>query len=109
MDKKEIKQILEEQNKKFRKEINEDFKLHVHVLVEDFDSKIKFISEQHLSIMRVLENHTARFKVIEQKLMKIDIRLDRIEDQLKRKVNYEEFRSLLKRVALLESRLNRRA
>lgn len=93
---------------RFRKEINQDFKLHVNALVEDFDEKIKLIAEQHLSIMRVLEDHTRRLKAIEEKLIDVDIRLGRVEDQLKRKVDYEEFKSLLKRVTLLESRLSRK-
>lgn len=95
--------------RKFRQEINQDFKLHVNALVEDFDDKVKLIAEQHLSIMRVLEDHTQRLGAIEEKLISVDIRLGRIEDQLKRKVDYEEFEGLLKRVALLESRIGRKA
>lgn len=119
MVKKETKQ-LDGQWTKFRREINQDFKAHINtvedrmrvhlgVLVEDFDSKIKPVAEQHASIMRVLENHTQRLKAIEKKLIDMDIRLDRIEDNLKRKVDYEEFRGLIKRVTLLESRLSRKA
>lgn len=111
---------LNEQWGKFRKEINQDFglhideierrvKTHIGVLVEDFDNQVKLIAEQHLSIMRVLADHTKRLKAIEEKLIDVDIRLGRVEDQLKRKVDYEEFQGLLKRVTLLESRLSRKA
>ena len=109
MDKQEVKQLLEGGFKKFRKEINDDFKLHVGVLVEDFDAKVKLISEQHLSIMRVLENHTVRLRAIEERLVEIELRLGRVEDQMKHKVDYEDFRALEKKVALLESRLRQRA
>ena len=119
MDRKETGQ-LNEQWGKFRKEINRDFavqvdqieqrvKTHIGVLVENFDDKVKLIAEQHLSIMRVLENHTRQLKAIAEKLIDVDIRLGRVEDQLKRKVDYEEFQGLLKRVALLESRVGRKA
>lgn len=100
MDKKELQKLLDKQTI--------DIEKHIGVLVEDFDSKIKLIAEQHLSIMRVLENHTRRLKAIEEKLIDVDIKLGRVEDQLKRKVDYEEFQGLLKRVTLLESRMGRK-
>lgn len=105
MDKKELQQIIEKQADIFEDRV----KTHIGVLVEDFDSKLELIAEQHASIMRVLENHTNRLKAIEGKLIDIDIRLGRVEDQLKRKVDYEEFKGLVKRVALLENRLRQRA
>ena len=108
MRKRETNQLLDRQWGKFRKQINQDFKTQVGVLVEDFDNKIEFIAEQHSSIMRVLENHTHRLKAIEVKLIDIDIKLGRVENQLKRKVDYEEFQGLMKRVVLLESRLSRK-
>lgn len=104
MDKKEIQQLLNKQTV----DIEKKFKEHVDVLVEDFDDKVKLIAEQHLSIMRVLEDHTRRLKAIEEELIDVNIRLGRVEDQLKRKVDYEEFQGLLKRVTLLETRVGRK-
>lgn len=126
MNKKEFQKLLRDQADATEKRI----KIHIGVLVEDFDSKVALISEQHSSIMRVLEEHTRQIKAIERSLIRIDIRLNKLEDDsaetnrrlariedrlgrvensLKGVVNYEEFQELVKRVTLLESRLGRKA
>lgn len=110
----DIKQILEEQRKTFA----EDVKGYIGVLVEDFDKKIELIAEQHKSIMEVLKEHTrqigemkdqiiqmnVRISAMDKQLTETNIRLGHIEDQLQRKINYEDFEKLEKRVALLEAR-----
>lgn len=119
MDKKKTGQ-LNEQWGKFRKEINRDFavhadqieervKTHIGVLVEDFDEKVKIIAEQHLTVMRVLQEHTRQIKDIEERIIGMDIKLDRIDANLQKRVEYEDFRNLVKRVTLLESRVGRKA
>lgn len=125
MDQKDIKKLLDAQAERIEGKI----KTHIGVLVEDFDAKVELIAEQHSSIMRVLEMHTKQVKAIEESLIKLDIRLGRLEDDaaetnrrlgriedrltrventLKGVVDYEEFQGLVKRVALLESRLSRK-
>ena len=73
---------LDTQWRKFRKEINQDFKLHVGALTGDFDEKVKIIAEQHLTIMQVLQNHTRQIKDIDERIIGMDIKLDRIDANL---------------------------
>ena len=103
----DIKQLLEEQRKIF----SEDMRGYIGVLVEDFDSKIELIAEQHKSIMEVLREHTRQITEIKEQIMQmnvkiseINIRLGHVEDNLRRKIDYEDFEKLEKRVALLEAR-----
>ena len=102
----DIKQLLEEQQAKTEKRIGEfkdEIKSYIGVLVEDFDAKVGLISEQHGSIMKVLENHTRQIDEMKEHMVETNIRLGHIEDQLRKKVNYEDFEKLEKRVALLEA------
>lgn len=102
----DVKKLLEEQRKIF----SEDMKGHIGVLVEDFDSKIKLIAEQHKSIMEVLREHTRQISEIKEQIMQmnakmseINVQLGHVEDNLRRKIDYEDFEKLEKRVALLEA------
>ncbi len=111
---KELKQILKEQN--------DDFKRHVDTLAEDFHSQVKLISEQYGSIKDTLDAHTADIATIKETLdshtemigsMKEDIGIMKfdmefIKNSLKRKVDFEEFAVLEKRVATLESKVRTR-
>lgn len=100
----DIKKLLKEQSEEIKKELGEEFRRHVGILVEDFNDKVKLVSEQHISIMKVLENHTREIEKMKDELIGVNIRLDRIDDKLTRKVDYEEFQKLEKRVAVLELR-----
>src|SRR3989338_7059122 len=103
----DIKQLLEEQRKNFA----EDVKGYIGVLVENFKKKIELIAEQHKSIMEVLKEHTRQINEIKEQIMQmnvkmteINVRLGHVEDSLHRKIDYEDFEKLEKRVALLEAR-----
>lgn len=103
----DVKQLLEEQRKTFA----EDVKGYIGVLVEDFDSKIKLISEQYKSVMEVLKEHIRQIEEMKTQIMEINvrltemnIRLGHVEDNLRRKIDFEDFERLEKRVALLEAR-----
>src|SRR3989344_2590991 len=110
----DIKQLLEEQRKNFA----EDVKGYIGVLVEDFDKKIELIAEQHKSIMEVLKEHTRQINEIKEQIMQmniqintinkqlieVNVRLGHVEDNLRRKIDFEDFEKLEKRVALLEAR-----
>lgn len=89
----ETKKLLEEQRKIF----SEDTKGFIGVLVENFDSKIELIAEQHNSMMNKIET-------LNVQMVETNVRLGHIEDGLRRKVDYEDFEKLEKRVALLEAR-----
>lgn len=89
----DIKQLLEEQRKAF----GEDMRGYVGVLLEDVNAKVSLIAEQHTSIMSKIE-------AVNKQMVETNVRLGHIEDNLRRKVDYEEFEKLEKRVALLEAR-----
>lgn len=101
MEKKDIQKLLDKQTA--------DIEGHIDVLVEDFDEKVKIIAEQHLTTMQVLQEHTRQIKDIQERIIGMDIKLDRIDTNLQKKVDYEDFRNLVKRVTLLESRVGRKA
>ena len=103
----DIKKLLEEQQIKTEKRIGEfkdEIKGYIGVLVEDFDKKIELIAEQHKSIMEVLREHTRQIEDMKTQIMEMNIRLGHIEEQLRRKIDYEDFEKLEKRVALLEAK-----
>ena len=92
----DIKQLLTEQEGRI--------KGHIDVLVEDFNAKVELISEQHTSMMNKIESLDTKVESLNMQMIETNIRLGHIEDQLRRKVDYEEFEKLEKRVALLEAR-----
>jgi DNA repair ATPase RecN len=81
----------------------------VATLLESLNDGIQLISEQHGGVIKRLDNIDGRLEGIDGRLDKIDGRLDRIEEdvveikhELKKKVDYDEFEKLEKRVIKLE-------
>jgi len=109
----DIKKLLEGHQGKIEERIydfKEEIKGHIGVLVEDSDKKIAVIAEQHLSIMKILGQHTEdigtiteEIGTIKEEIVGMNIKLGHIEDQLRRKVDYEEFEKLEKQVVILEA------
>ena len=95
----EIKQLLEEQ----RKALSEDVKGYIGTLMEDVNSKIGLIAEQHTSTASKIDTLDAKVETINTQMIETNIRLGHIEDNLRRKVDYEDFEKLEKRVAVLEA------
>lgn len=103
----DIKSLLKEHTeeiKRHNKELEEDFKRHVNVLREDFDGQVKLlagsvsgIQEQLVAIRDMVVKNTKDIEII-----KMDIQF--IKQELKHKVGQDEFESLEKRVAILESK-----
>jgi hypothetical protein len=54
--------------------------------------------------METLHEHTKQIQEVKEQIVEINIRLRHVEDNLRRKIDYEEFKKLEKRVALLETR-----
>ena len=97
--KNELNKILSEQRKEYQR--------YNKILLEDFDSKFKLLAEK---FDRHDEKFDALFKMVAQnteslELIKIDINF--IKQELKQKVNQDEFVALEKRVILLEKKLKR--
>jgi len=106
-------------------EYKEEIKRYFDVAREDYDSKIQLIAKQYESIIERLDSHDAKFASITEKLdshdarfISIDKKLLNIEKNneiikadiafikggLKKKVDFEEFEILERRVAILEAK-----
>jgi ribosomal protein S9 len=94
-----LKKILEEQRKEYQR--------HLDVVAEDFKSQIKIlaetaggIQEQLIAIREMVAKNTEDIEII-----KMDIQF--IKQELKHKVDRDEFEALEKRVLILEKKLRR--
>jgi len=103
MTEKNIDEILEKHN--------EEVKRHFDVVAEDLKEDIKTVSAQTAANTEKLEEHNKRFDRIEGDLgqikddiaiIKLDIEF--IKNELKQKVNRDEFAALEKRVSMLEAK-----
>lgn len=92
-----VKNILED--------YKEETKRHFDVVAEDLKSEIKTVAEQVEANTEKLEEHTQRFNKIDKSLEVIKIDIGFIKNELKQKVNRDEFAVLEKRVSLLEGKL----
>ena len=117
-----------EQNiEKILEKHNEGIKRQIGVLGEDFDSKVELIGEQYETIIEKLDSHDVRLEKIEGTLDIHGVRLEKIEgkiegievtldimkldlefikNELKQKVNRDEFAALEKRLSMLEIKFN---
>lgn len=77
---------------------------HLGVLLEHVDEKVGLIAEQHGDIKKILDSHTEIIGnlAVDVSLIKDDISF--IKNSLKKKVDYDEFAALERRVLLLEKR-----
>lgn len=103
--------------------IGEEFRRSVGVITEDLEGKVDLVLEQHGDIMKKLEGHDKRFDVVDKQLGviattqgghtemigKVATDLTIVKEQveiissgLKKKVDYQEFESLQRRVTALE-------
>lgn len=94
---KRIKEILTEQR--------EEYQRYIGVLKEDFDSNIQLIGEQHSDIKTALDSHSEMFGSLLEDVQIIKTDVQFLKSALKKKVDYEEFAALEKRVALLEAKM----
>jgi len=107
INEKKLKGILEKHKKDTEAKIEikiDEMKRYFDVVREDFDSKVKLITEQYDSIRETLDSHTEMIVSMKEdiEIMKIDIAF--IKAGLKKKVDLEEFEALERRVAILEAK-----
>lgn len=93
---KKLKNILTEQR--------EEYQHYIGVLKEDFDSKVEVIAEQYTDIKNTLDEHTEMTSSIQGNIEIIKLDIEFIKNELKKKVDRDEFAALERRVALLESK-----
>lgn len=99
------------------KQFSEDIKRHVDeksaesqrhfdVVAEDLKSEIQTVAEQVAANTEKLEEHNQRFDNIESILEVMKLDLGFIKNELKQKVNRDEFAVLEKRLSVLEIKFN---
>lgn len=75
----------------------EEFQRFLGIMKEDFDSKVELIGEQYGSIKEMMGSLADDMQIV-----KTDIEF--MKGMLRKKVDYEEFQTLEKRVAVLEAK-----
>ncbi|HUI44452.1 MAG TPA: hypothetical protein VL122_00505 [Nitrospirota bacterium] len=87
-----LKEILDEQRNEFQH--------FMGIMKEDFDSKIDLIGEQYGTIKEMMGTIAEDMQIV-----KSDIEF--IKGSLRKKVDYDEFQALERRVAMLESKVRK--
>lgn len=102
--------------KELRKEINEDMGVHVGVLYEKFENKVKVVAESHLDIDRKVDRLGFRVETLTDTVGELNNKVDmlveavgeikidvsEIKNELKNKVDLKDHTLLEKRVSVLE-------
>lgn len=101
MDRKEIQQLLDAQTK----ELVKTTERHERVILEEFEHRLSVVAEMQVE-------HTKKFEEIFKKLDAImemtalnTENIEMIKGMLKRKVDFEEYEKLEKRVSVLEKKI----
>jgi len=100
-------EITENKLKEILAEQRVEFQHVVGTFKEDLESKINLIAEQYQEIKTTQKTHTEMigFLMEDTQIIKSDIQFLKVE--LKRKVDYDEFDALTKRVSLLETKIRK--
>ncbi|MBI1754817.1 hypothetical protein HYR65_00860 [Candidatus Azambacteria bacterium] len=129
------KQTSDPKIKTILKEYNKDVKRHISTLSEDFKNQVKIVAEQYVDIKKdigrikeTLDSHTETLNAHTEmigsmkediEVMKVDIATTKtdveiiktdvefIKGGLKKKVDYDEFAALERRLVLVESKVRR--
>ena len=120
----ETREIFEKIDKKIT-DFKDEIKRHFSVVAEDLEGKIQLVAEGHLDINRRLDGIGNRLEAIDGRLDGIDGKIGALSEQiaantedmtiikgglniikqdLKKKVDYDDFAALERRVLALESR-----
>jgi hypothetical protein len=94
-----IKEILTEQRTEFQHVVG--------IFKEDLESKIDLIAEQYQDIKATQKTHTEMIGSLMEDMQIIKSDVQFLKRELKRKVDYDEFDALSKRVSLLEEKIRR--
>ena len=90
MEEKDFKKLLKEQT--------EEIKRHEKVLLEEFQTQLKVVSEVQLE-------HSRKLDALLEMIANNTENLELIKSMLRRKVDIDEFEALEKRVMLLEKKI----
>ena len=100
-------EITENKLKEILTEQRTEFQHVVGIFKEDLESKINLIAEQYPEIKSAQKTHTDMIGSLmeDSQIIKSDIQFLKVD--LKRKVDYDEFNALTKRVAMLEAKIRK--
>ena len=100
-------EITENKLKEILAEQRVEFQHVVGIFKEDLESKINLIAEQYRDIKSTQKTHTEMIGSLmeDAQIIKSDVQF--LKGELKRKVDYDEFEALTKRVALLEAKIRK--
>ncbi len=77
------------------------------VMQEHIDTNIKFIAEQLHDVKSTLNSHTQMIGSLAEDMQIVKSDIELIKSLLRKKVDYEEFEALTKRVMLLEAKVKK--
>ncbi len=100
-------EITENKLKEILAEQRTEFQHVVGIFKEDLESKIDLIAEQYQDIKSIQKSHTEMIGSLMEDVQIIKADVQFLKRELKRKVDYDEFDALTKRVALLESKIKK--
>jgi hypothetical protein len=100
-------EITENKLKEILTEQRTEFQHVVGIFKEDLESKINLIAEQYQDIKSIQKSHTEMIGSLMEDVQIIKADAQFLKRELKRKVDYDEFDALAKRVALLESKIKK--
>jgi hypothetical protein len=100
-------EITENKLKEILTEQRTEFQHVVGIFKEDLESKINLIAEQYQDIKSIQKSHTEMIWSLMEDVQIIKADAQFLKRELKRKVDYDEFDALAKRVALLESKIKK--
>lgn len=87
-----------------RAKTDEDIKRYIGIVSEDFQGQVKVISEQYGDITKKLDSHTEMIGRMAEDIEVIKANVEFLKGGMKKKVDYDEFLALERRLSLLESK-----
>jgi flagellar capping protein FliD len=99
----ESQHFVEKQRVQFERFVEKErheYQHYMGVLKEDFESKVQLVGEQYHNLTEMVGSMMEDVQII-----KSDVQF--LKGALKKKVDYEEFETLEKRVALLEAKVKK--
>jgi len=87
-------------------EQREEYQRYIGVVSEEFHHRVDAIGEQYSGIKETLDSHTEMIVALKEDMEIVKTDVEFIKGALKKKVDYEEFEALEKRLTILESKMH---
>ena len=93
---------------------NQDVKRHMSALSEEFQGRVQGIAEQYGDIQKTLKSHTTLLESHTEMIGRLAVDVEVVKTNveflkggMKKKVDYDEFLALERRLSLVESKIKR--